>query len=43
MIHDVWHQLFNFDHYGELLILVRNSIIAGAILGVVGGLISGCS
>lgn len=39
MTHDIWHQLFNFDNYGELLVLVRNSIIAGAILGVVGGLV----
>ncbi len=39
MSHDLWHQLFNFDNYGELLVLVRNSIIAGAILGVVGGLV----
>ncbi|MEX1080086.1 MAG: metal ABC transporter permease [Homoserinimonas sp.] len=36
---DFWSQLFNFDNYGELLYLVRNSVIAGAILGVVGGLI----
>lgn len=36
---DFWSQLVNFDDYGELLYLVRNSIIAGAILGVVGGLI----
>lgn len=36
---DLWAQLFNFDDYGELLYLVRNSLIAGAILGVVGGLI----
>jgi zinc/manganese transport system permease protein len=36
---DFWSQLFNFDNYGELLYLVRNSIIAGAVLGVVGGLI----
>jgi zinc/manganese transport system permease protein len=34
-----WSQLFNFDNYGELLWLVRNSILAGAVLGVVGGLI----
>lgn len=32
-------QLFNFENYGELLFLVRNSIIAGAVLGIVGGLI----
>ncbi|TCC50645.1 metal ABC transporter permease [Kribbella capetownensis] len=36
---DVWHQIFNFTDYGELLSLVRNSIIAGVALGVVGGLI----
>jgi zinc/manganese transport system permease protein len=34
-----WSQLFNFDDYGALLWLVRNSILAGAVLGVVGGLI----
>ena len=32
-------KLFNFDNYTQLLVLVHNSIIAGAILGVVGGLI----
>lgn len=37
---DLWHDIFNFDHYGELLVLVQNSIVAGAILGLVGGLIS---
>nr|WP_225225185.1 metal ABC transporter permease [Cellulomonas sp. JH27-2] len=31
--------MFNFDDYGELLSLVHNSIIAGAVLGLVGGLI----
>jgi zinc/manganese transport system permease protein len=35
----VWHQIFNFDNYGELLALVRNSLIAGAVLGLMGGLI----
>ena len=39
MTDDLWHQLFNFDNYGELLFLVRNSVIAGAVLGVVGGMI----
>ncbi|RVU23224.1 metal ABC transporter permease [Streptomyces antnestii] len=34
----IWHQVFAFDHYGELLALVRNSLIAGAALGLVGGL-----
>jgi zinc/manganese transport system permease protein len=36
---DLWSQIFNFDNYGELLALLQNSIIAGAVLGVVGGLI----
>ncbi|MBC6463006.1 metal ABC transporter permease [Actinomadura sp. HBU206391] len=35
----VWHQIFDFDDYGELLGLVRNSLIAGAVLGLMGGLI----
>ncbi|MER7564834.1 metal ABC transporter permease [Streptomyces sp. NPDC048523] len=34
----VWHQLFDFGNYGDLLVLVRNSLIAGAALGLVGGL-----
>lgn len=37
---DLWGQVFNFTDYGELLALVHNSILAGAVLGVVGGLIS---
>ncbi|MBE3013993.1 metal ABC transporter permease [Microbispora sp. NEAU-D428] len=37
---DIWHQIFNYDDYGQLLALVANSIIAAAVLGVVGGLIS---
>ncbi|QJA00465.1 MULTISPECIES: metal ABC transporter permease [unclassified Leifsonia] len=36
---DLWSQLFDFANYGELLALVKNSIVAGAVLGVVGGLI----
>ncbi|MEN0129802.1 MAG: metal ABC transporter permease [Brevundimonas sp.] len=36
---DWWHRLFNFDNYGELLALVHNSVIAGAVLGLVGGLV----
>lgn len=36
---DLWSQLFDFANYGELLALVKNSIFAGAVLGVVGGLI----
>jgi zinc/manganese transport system permease protein len=36
---DIVNQIFNFDDYGELLYLVRNSLFAGAVLGIVGGLI----
>jgi zinc/manganese transport system permease protein len=36
---DWWSQIFNFTDYGQLLVLLRNSILAGAVLGVVGGLI----
>ncbi|WP_235934171.1 metal ABC transporter permease [Paramicrobacterium chengjingii] len=36
---DLWSRLFNFENYGELLALVHNSVIAGAVLGIVGGLI----
>jgi len=36
---DLWQQLFSFQDFGELVGLVRNSIIAGAVLGLVGGLI----
>jgi len=32
--------LFTFEDYGELVALVSNSIIAAAVLGVVGGLVS---
>jgi zinc/manganese transport system permease protein len=35
-----WHDVVNFSNYGELLPLVRNSLIAGAVLGLVGGLLS---
>lgn len=35
----IWQQIFAFDHYGELLALVRNSLVAGAALGLVGGLV----
>ncbi|MEU9731634.1 metal ABC transporter permease [Streptomyces sp. NPDC048002] len=34
----IGQQIFNFDHYGELLVLVRNSLVAGAALGLIGGL-----
>lgn len=36
---ELWAALFNFSDYAELLGLVHNSIIAGAVLGIVGGLI----
>ena len=36
---DWWSQLFNFSDYGQLLVLLQNSILAGAVLGIVGGLI----
>ena len=39
MSDDIWGRLFNFANYGELLALVQNSIIAAAVLGIVGGLI----
>ncbi len=35
----IWSRLFSFEDYGELLALVHNSVIAGAVLGIVGGLI----
>ncbi|MFI6345430.1 metal ABC transporter permease [Streptomyces sp. NPDC050560] len=34
----IWQQMFTFDNYGELLTLVRNSLIVGVALGLVGGL-----
>ncbi|MDT0157896.1 metal ABC transporter permease [Microbacterium sp. ARD32] len=34
-----WGDIFSFQDYGELLVLLSNSLIAGAVLGVVGGLI----
>ena len=39
MTDDVWSQIFDFSDYGALLALLLNSVIAGAVLGVVGGLI----
>ena len=35
----IWEKIFNFADYGELLALLHNSILAGAVLGLVGGLI----
>lgn len=36
---DMLTDLFTFEHYGELLVLLRNSILAAAVLGMVGGLV----
>ena len=38
-LENLWSLLFSFANYGELLGLVQNSIIAAAVLGIVGGLI----
>ena len=35
-----WQQIFDFSDYSALLSVAHNSLIAGAVLGVVGGLIS---
>lgn len=32
-------ELFTFQHYGELVVLLRNSILAAGVLGMVGGLV----
>ncbi|MGL3150107.1 metal ABC transporter permease [Microbacterium sp. A82] len=34
-----WSDVFSFQDYGALVALLSNSIIAGAVLGIVGGLI----
>lgn len=34
-----WSDVFSFQDYGALLALLSNSIIAGAVLGIVGGLV----
>jgi zinc/manganese transport system permease protein len=34
-----WSDVISFQDYGELVALLSNSIIAGAVLGIVGGLI----
>ena len=34
-----WGAIFDFRDYGALLVLLQNSVIAGAVLGLVGGLI----
>jgi zinc/manganese transport system permease protein len=37
---DWWSQLFDFSDYGALIVLLQNSLWAGAILGIVGGLVA---
>jgi len=39
-VNGLWHQIFDFSDYGALLVLVRNSLIAGAALGIVAGVVS---
>lgn len=34
-----WNEIINFDDYGALLALLRNSVIAGAVVALLGGLI----
>jgi zinc/manganese transport system permease protein len=36
----LWQQIFDFRDYGALLWLVHNTLVAGAVLGIVAGLIS---
>src|SRR5699024_6157407 len=37
---EIFANLFTFEDYGELVALLANSLIAAALLGVVGGLVS---
>jgi zinc/manganese transport system permease protein len=34
-----WSQLFDFSDYGALLVLLQNSVWAGLVLGLIGGLV----
>ena len=36
---EIWNTVFSFQDYAEILPLVTNSLIAGALLGLVGGMI----
>lgn len=40
MTADWWSALFDFSDYGQLIWLLRNSILAGVVLGIAGGLIA---
>ena len=31
---DIWNSIFSFDNYGEIFLLVQNSVWAGAVLGL---------
>jgi len=37
---DWWSALFDFSDYGQLIWLLRNSLLAGLVLGIVGGLVA---
>ncbi len=34
-----WSQIFTFAHYGDLVVLFKNTILTGLVLGLLGGLI----
>ncbi|WP_175412548.1 metal ABC transporter permease [Streptomyces sp. TRM64462] len=34
----LWREVFDFGDYGDLLVLVQSSLVAGVLLGLVGGL-----
>lgn len=38
-LNEIWNTVFSFQDYAEILPLVSNSLIAGALLGLVGGMI----
>ncbi|GAB2735110.1 metal ABC transporter permease [Sinomonas soli] len=38
-IDDFWGTVFSFQDYGEILALVQNSVWAGAVLGLLGGVV----
>ncbi|MEV4950476.1 metal ABC transporter permease [Paenarthrobacter nitroguajacolicus] len=38
-LESILQTIFNFENYGDLLVLVQNSIWAGAVLGLLGGLV----
>ena len=40
MTPDWWSALFDFSDYDQLIWLLRNSLLAGLVLGIVGGLVS---